>query len=129
MRVGRGSLLATNSEGPVGEMAANESTGRSATTAPPAGPDPGQVPTNGASTRRRISVVVGLLLLPMGAVVLACAPLLRASDWAGAVFVVAGTAALAVGIGLVSAPAHAEHVRSYRRTGRTGPDRGDGGTG
>ena len=110
-------------------MVANESTGRTAGTAAPPGTDPGQVPTNGASTRGRILAVVGLVLLPLGAIILACAPLLRASDWAGAAFVVGGTAVLAVGIGLVSAPAHAEHVRSHRRTGRTGPDRGDGATG
>jgi hypothetical protein len=65
-------------------------------------------------------VVVGVLLLPLAAIVLASAALLKAGGWTGAVLVLAGALLLTTGIGLVSAPAHAEHLA--RRRGRT--DRG-----
>jgi hypothetical protein len=56
------------------------------------------------SRARRTAVVVGLLLLPLAAIVLAAAPLLRPGGWTGAALVLAGALLLMVGIGLVSAP-------------------------
>jgi hypothetical protein len=98
-------------------MAANVSTDHGAeTTRPAAGP----------STLRRVTVVVGLILLPLGAVILAAAPPLHASGWAGAALVVGGAAVLTVGIGLVAAPVHAEHLRA-RRGADVGQDRSHGG--
>ena len=71
-------------------------------------------------TLRRVAVVAGMLLLPLAAIVLAAAALLRTGGWIGAVLVLAGALLLATGIGLVSAPAHAEHLASHnRRTGRS----------
>jgi len=67
-----------------------------------------------------VGVVVGMLLLPLAAIVLVAAALLRADGWAGAALVLAGALMLAAGVGLVSTPAHAEHVASrHRRTGRS----------
>jgi hypothetical protein len=61
-----------------------------------------------------------MLLMPLAAIVLAAAALLRADGWAGAALVLAGALMLAAGVGLVSTPAHAEHVASrHRRTGRS----------
>ena len=61
-----------------GEMAANVSTDHGAETTPPA---------VGPSTLRRVTVVVGFILLPLGAIILASAPLLHASGWTGAALV------------------------------------------
>jgi hypothetical protein len=71
----------------------------------------------GPSTLRRVAAVVGVLLLPVAAIVLAIAALLRPGGWAGAALVLAGALLLAIGIGMVSAPAHAEHLAAHR--GRT----------
>jgi hypothetical protein len=64
----------------------------------------------GPSTLRRAVVVVGGLLLPLAAIVLVSAALLRAHGWTGATLVLVGALLLTVGIGLVSKPAHAEHL-------------------
>jgi hypothetical protein len=107
-------------------MAANVSTDRAETT--PSGPaHPGRVPAVGPSTPRRVTVVVGFVLLPLGAIILACAPLLHASGWTGAALVLSGASVLAAGIGLVAAFAHAEHPRSRVRVDRPGRHRGHGG--
>ena len=107
-------------------MAANVSTDRAETT--PSGPaHPGRVPAVGPSTLRRVTVVVGFILLPLGAIILACAPLLHASGWTGAALVLSGASVLAAGIGLVAAFAHAEHLRSRRGVDRLGQNRGHGG--
>ena len=58
----------------------------------------------GPSTLRRGAVVVGLILLPLGAIILWSAPLLHANGWTGAGLVVGGASVLATGIGLVAAP-------------------------
>ena len=110
-------------------MAANLSTGRGAGTTPPVGAHPGRLPAAGPSTLRRVTVVVGLIFLPLGAIILASAPLLHASGWTGAALVVGGASVLAVGLGLVAAFAHAEHLRSRRRVDRLGQNRGHGGRG
>jgi fucose permease len=66
----------------------------------------------------RVGVVAGMLLMPLAAIVLVTAALLRADGWAGAALVLAGALMLAAGVGLLSTPAHAEHVASrHRRTG------------
>jgi hypothetical protein len=41
-------------------------------------------------TPGRVAVVVGMLLMPLAAIVLAAAALLRADGWAGAALVLAG---------------------------------------
>jgi hypothetical protein len=66
----------------------------------------------------RVGVAVGMLLMPLAAIVLGTAALLRADGWAGAALVLGGALMLAAGVGLVSTPAHAEHVALRRR--RTG---------
>jgi hypothetical protein len=67
---------------------------------------------------RRVTVVVGLLLLPLGTFILTGGPLLHASGWTGAALVLSGALVLTLGIGLVAGPAHAEHLR-LRRGGRS----------
>ena len=62
--------------------------------------------------RRQVTVVAGMLLMPLGVIVLASAAMLRVGGWTGAALVLAGTVLLAAGIGLVSAPAHARHLAS-----------------
>jgi hypothetical protein len=107
-------------------MAANVSTDRAETT--PSGPaHPGRVPAVGPSTLRRVTAVVGFILLPLGASILACAPLLHASGGTGAALVLSGASVLAAGIGLVAAFAHAEHPRSRLRVNRSGRHRGHSG--
>ncbi|MDF3048965.1 MAG: hypothetical protein K0R87_603 [Pseudonocardia sp.] len=76
------------------------------------------MPSAGPSTARRIGVVVGMLLLPLAAIVLASAALLRAGGWTGAGLILAGALLLAVGIGLLSTPAHAEHLAAHHTEGR-----------
>jgi hypothetical protein len=78
----------------------------------------------GPSTLRRVSVVVGLILLPLGAIILTSAPLLHPTGWTAAALVVGGALVLTVGIGLVAAFAHAEHPRSRRECRRGGRNRG-----
>ncbi len=109
-------------------MAANVSTNPAETTAPGRA-DAGRVPAVGSSTLRRVTVVVGFMLLPVGAIILASAPLLHASGWPAAVLVVGGASVLTAGIGLLAAPAHAEHLRSRRGGDRLGRSRGHGGRG
>ena len=99
----------------MGKVVANVSTGRSVETASRAGSDHERVPANGPSTLRRVMVVVGLILLPLGVIILASAPLLQANGWTGAALVLGGASVLAAGIGLVASPAHAEHLRSGNR--------------
>ena len=53
-------------------MAANVSTNRAETTASGRA-DAGRVPAVGGSTLRRVTVVVGFMLLPVGAIILASA--------------------------------------------------------
>jgi hypothetical protein len=72
--------------------------------------------TTGPSTARRVAVVMGMLLLPLAAIVLTSTALLRAGGWTGALIVLVGAVLLTLGIALVSAPAHAEHLA--RRTDR-----------
>ena len=67
---------------------------------------------------------MGLILLPLGAILLASAPLLRAGGWSGAALVLGGASVLAVGIGLVASPLHAAHLRSHREPDRPRPHRG-----
>ena len=110
------------SEGAVDEMTANMSTGRSSGTASRTGAGTGRVPARGSSSVRRVGIVVGLIFLPLGAIILAGAPLLQAGGWTGATLVVGGASVLAVGIALVSAPAHAEHLRSRGGARRDGED-------
>jgi hypothetical protein len=71
----------------------------------------------GPSTVRRAAVVVGWLLLPLAAIVLLAAALLRADGWSGAAIVLVGALLLTLGIALVSTPAHAEHLAA--RLGRS----------
>ena len=68
-------------------MAANVSTDHGAETTPSGPADAGRVPAVGPSTLRRVTVVVGFILLPLGAIILASAPLLHASGWTGAALV------------------------------------------
>jgi hypothetical protein len=91
---------------------------------PHAGADTGQSPAIAPSTGRSVAVVVGLILLPLGTIVLASVALLQASGWIGAGLVLGGASVLAAGIGLVSAPAHAEHLRVRRGVDRLGQDCG-----
>ena len=63
-------------------------------------------------TRRQVTVVAGMLLMPLGVIILGSAAMLRVGGWTGAALVLAGTLLLATGIGLVSAPAHARHLAS-----------------
>jgi hypothetical protein len=105
-------------------MAANKSTGRRGETTSYAEADPERVTVNGPSTPRRIAVVVGLILLPLGTVLLASAPLLRAGGWTGAALVLGGASVLAAGLGLIASPVHAEHLRSHRGGDRVGRNRG-----
>ena len=72
-------------------------------------------------TRRQVTVVAGMLLMPLGVIVLASAAMLRVGGWTGAALVLAGTLLLATGIGLVSAPAHVRHLAS-RDTQTTRPE-------
>ena len=83
----------------------------------PANPSPFAAATGG-----RGRADVGLVLLPLGAIILASAALLQASSWTGAAFVVGGALVLAAGIGLVAAPVHAVHLRSHRGVERPGPN-------
>ena len=108
-------------------MAANVSTDRGAETTPPVGAYSGRAPAAGPSTWRRVTVVVGLILLPLGAIILTSAPLLHAIGWTGAALVLGGASVLAVGFGLVAAFAHAEHLRSRLGVDRLGQHRGHGG--
>jgi hypothetical protein len=100
-------------------VAADVSTERGAETAPPARANLGRSLPAGRSTLRRVAVVVGLILLPLGAIVLWSAPLLHANGWTGAALVVGGASVLTTGIGLVAASAHAEHLRSSREERRS----------
>ena len=109
-------------------MVANVSADRAETT-PSGRADAGRVPAVGTSTLRRVTVLVGFILLPVGPIILASAPLLHASGWPAAVLVVGGAAVLTVGIGLVAAAAHAEHLGSRQGVDRTGRSRGHGGRG
>ena len=97
-------------------MAANMSHSRSAETTSRIGAGPGRVPANGPSPTRQVTVVMGLVLLPLGAIILASAALLKASSWTGAALVVGGAVVLAAGIGLVAAPVHAVHLRSRQES-------------
>ena len=90
-------------------MAARTSEGERA--APRAGPG-GRAPAVDRLTLRQVTVVAGMLLMPLGVIVLASAAMLRVGGWTGAALVLAGTVLLAAGIGLVSAPAHARHLAS-----------------
>ena len=90
-------------------MAARTSEGERA--APRAGPG-GRAPAVDRLTLRQVTVVAGMLLMPLAVIVLASAALLRMGGWTGAALVLAGTLLLATGIGLVSAPAHARHLAS-----------------
>ena len=109
-------------------MAANVSADRAETT-PSRPAHPGRVSAVGPSPLRRVTVVVGFILLPLGAIILACAPLLHARGWAGAALVLGGASVLTAGAGLVAAFAHAEHPRSRLRVDRRGRYRGHGGRG
>jgi hypothetical protein len=120
----RDKLVPANSEEPVGKMAANKSTGRRFETTSRAEADAQRVMANGPATARRITVVVGLILLPLGTIILVSAPLLRASGWIAAALVLGGASVLAAGIGLVASPAHAEHLRSHRAVDRVRQNRG-----
>ena len=104
-------------------MAADVSTDRGAETVPPARADLEPSLPAGPSTPRRVAVVVGLILLPLGAIILWSAPLLHANGWTGAVLVLGGASVLATGIGLVATPAHAQHLRSSQDGRRSGPRR------
>ena len=77
-------------------------------------------------TLRQVTVVAGMLLMPLAVIVLASAAILRVGGWTGAALVLAGTLLLATGIGLVSAPAHARHLAS-RDPQTAGPVPLDGG--
>jgi hypothetical protein len=107
-------------------MPANVAEGRSADRPSQVGVVRKRVPTAGPPPPRRVAVLVGLLLLPLGAIILAGVPLLHASGWTAAALVVSGASALTAGIGLVARPAHAEHLRTClgvdrrRRNGRGG---------
>lgn len=74
-----------------------------------------RTPTVERLTLRQITVLAGMLLMPLAVIVLASAALLRVGGWTGAALVLAGTLLLATGIGLVSAPAHARHLASRNR--------------
>jgi hypothetical protein len=89
-----------------------------------AGADAGQVRAIGPPARRSVTVVVGLVLLLLGTIALASAALLQASGWVGAGLVLGGASLLAVGVGLVSASAHAEHLRVRRGADGLGQDCG-----
>ena len=91
------------------ELAARPSDGERA--APRAGPG-GRAPAVDRLTLRQVTVVAGMLLMPLAVIVLASAALLRMGGWTGAALVLAGTLMLAIGIGLVSAPAHARRLAS-----------------
>lgn len=67
------------------------------------------------STVQRAAVVVGWLLLPLAAIVLVGAALLRADGWSGAALVLLGALLLTVGIAALSRPAHAEHLAARLR--------------
>jgi hypothetical protein len=109
-------------------MAANVPTDRTETTQSGRA-HPGRVPAAGPSTPGRVAVVVGFILLPLGAIILASAPLLHASGWPAAALVVGGAAVLTAGIGLLTAPAHAARLRFRREVEHLGRSRGHGGTG
>jgi hypothetical protein len=100
-------------------VAADVSTDRGAETVPPARANLGRSLPADPSTPRRVAVVMGLILLPLGAIILWSAPLLHANGWTGAVLVVGGASVLATGIGLVAASAHAQHLRSSRERRRS----------
>ena len=72
----------------------------------------GRTPAVERPTLRQVTVVAGMLLMPLAVIVLASAALLRMGGWTGAALVLAGTLMLAIGIGLVSAPAHARRLAS-----------------
>ena len=95
-------------------MAANMSQSRSAEPTSRVGAHPGRVPVIEPSPARQVTVVVGLILMPLGAIILASAALLQASSWTGAALVAGGASALAAGIGLVAVPVHAVHLRSHQ---------------
>jgi hypothetical protein len=95
-------------------MVANVVKGRDTDRASQAGVSRERAPSAGTSRPRRVAVAVGLLLLPLAAMILAGVPLLHASGWTGAALVVSGASVLAAGIGLVAGPAHAEHLRTRR---------------
>jgi hypothetical protein len=99
-------------------MVANVVKGRGTDGASRAGVFRTRAPSAGPSRPRRVAVVVGLLLLPLGAMIMAGVPLLHASGWTGAALVVSGASVLAAGIGLVARPAHAEHLRTRRGVDR-----------
>lgn len=109
-------------------MAAHMPTGRRTGTTPRIEVDRRAMSTTAASAPQRVRVVVGLILLPLGAIIFTSAALLQASGWAGAVLVVGGAAVLAAGVGLGSAPAHAEHLRSRRGVERPDESPRGGGT-
>jgi hypothetical protein len=97
-------------------MAAKVPTTRRCGTIPQAGADIGQASAIAPSAGRSLMVVLGLLLLSLGAIMLAIAGLLQVSGWLGAALVVGGASVLAAGVGLVSTLVHAAH--STRRRGR-----------
>jgi hypothetical protein len=106
-------------------MATEASTERGGETIPSVRAHPGRrVQAAGPSTPRRVAVVVGFILLPVGSIILASAPLLHPSGWTAAALVVGGASVLTVGIGLVTAYAHAEHPRARRECHRVGRNRG-----
>ena len=97
----------------------NTRTGDTATAGKTLGTNPAGRTASVERPVRRVAVVAGMLLMPLAAIVPASAALLRAGDWTGAVLVLAGALLLAAGIGLVSTPAHTEHVALHSpRAGR-----------
>src|SRR4051812_26470728 len=99
-------------------MVANVVKGRSTDAASRTGRSRTRAASVGPSTPRRVADVVGLLLLPLGAMILAGVPLLHASGWTGAALVMGGAAVLTAGIGLIAGPAHVEHLRTRRGVDR-----------
>jgi hypothetical protein len=109
-------------------MAANVSTNRAETTAS-GRVDAGRVPVGRQLDSTAGHGRGGLHAPAGGRDHLASAPLLHASGWPAAVLVVGGASVLTAGIGLLAAPAHAEHLRSRRGGDRLGRSRGHGGRG
>jgi hypothetical protein len=99
-------------------MVANVAEGRSADKPSQAWAVRKRVPSARRPTPRWVAVMAGLLLLPLGTILLTGVPLLHASGWTGAALVVSGASVLTAGMGLVAGPAHAEHVRSRRGVAR-----------
>jgi hypothetical protein len=55
-----------------------------------------------------------VLLLPIAAIVVMSAALLHSDGWTGAALVLGGALLLTLGIGLLSVPAHEEHLATRR---------------